>query len=222
MASCGPFRPVAAFGRAAQTTLATSASIGQTALKVNSTAGFSLGAHVFTSDADDMNFQYNGPIAGLDTEKKEILATWGLAHARAAGAKLWTPIAAAAFRRGATDRIRRVRNTGARTEVTRGGQVFTTRAADAFETLEMVSNEGSPADCRNWRDFLVNHRGEGVQSFTFAFWDFQESEAAGQSRCAEARWAGPDLAFEIADGVAQLARYAIALYIVAWDRYVDE
>ena len=221
MSASGPFRPIAAFGQKTHTTLSQARPVGQATFKVASISGFSVGDPIFTSSAADAEFQYHGAIVTIQPTLNELSVAWGLARERHAGDKFWTPQKAVLFRRGATDRIRRIRNTGTRSEVSRGGQVYTTRSADAFETLELAWTAGAPEDYESWRRFLVDDRHEGVDSFALAYWDFQESGPTNQSKCVQARWTGPELTFEITNGLPHLARFDIQLHIVKWDAYVE-
>lgn len=180
--------------------------------------GFVVGDKIFISKSDNTGIQYLGPVTAKDTNS--ITTTYGANESKGTGVKVWKPGTLVAFSRGEDRNWSRRRQTGTRTEVSRGGVVYSINTADGAEVVRMAFEGGARTDYAAWRAFLVSNRSDGASSFVAAYWDWQENAGKVQ----EARWAGSDLAFEVG-GVGDVSRgvgrFEIGFWIVDDDAWVE-
>lgn len=204
-------------------------AIGDLTLEVAAVTGnFAEGIPIFISDSADANIEYLGPVLSrVSGNPGTLTVKYPIARAYLAGsgAKIWSPAAAnhALFDLNFNSPFILGRDTGVQTRISRGGVVYSDRYSEAVVHCEMRFNPGWREDWKRFRDFIVNTRDDGLDSFSVAYFDFSELNASdpadhGNSRVDEFRLNLRNLDFD-APNIAQ-SRFTIPLFRIAADTYV--
>ncbi|MBU2051201.1 MAG: hypothetical protein KKH61_19810 [Gammaproteobacteria bacterium] len=212
----GEFRPIVAFGKSAAKTSTSSVGNAVTVIPINNgDTSYEAGDHVFISQSDDTEYQYLGVVTEAAADHVHVsLAT---NSDKGSSAKVWQPTTYVAFSVGPQSVMRRVRDTGTETLVSRGGQVYGIQARDAVERLEWGWSVGDAGDFGDFKDFISTSRDEGLSLFTLAYYDPQD--AVG--KCWIVRWGGGDLFGELSRANPNVVRHDQVFFVTDADGYQE-
>lgn len=222
-----PFPPVVSYGRTNEKTGLTIGNDTNSISFDNSVFDFVVGDLPFVCDGtgSDSEFQYIGPVTAAAVGG--ITTKLFTNSDKGSSAKLWKPTVGFQFAQNFDSPAMRSISLGVATQATKGGIVWSVQTGDPVERLEWRFPQNDRMIIRMFRDFIVDNRSNGLDSFTAAYWDFQDfdianpdsSDSLGASKCIEARYGQSSIEFrEIVLGTIQ---GAIPLFVVALDSHVE-
>jgi len=210
----GLFSPVFAKAKGQATTITSLTTGDPASCVVADKTGFVAGNHMFISHANDTVYEYLGTLVSAATTT--FTFTLGTSTSRASGAKLWA--ASASFCASSVPVAKSIRaevDTGV-VVVEGTGIALHTSVTDQREYRTLTLDLVTAAEWEAWRTFFVSTLGNGLKTFTAAWWDSYKA-----ARCTyKVRLRNPNdaLAPEFIRG--GYARFPIAIELLTAATYV--